>query len=425
MTNFEALTLGKVFGKRYTTILSSQQTDMNLTLIGNTWYAILMVPKQHRERVGRSKFQKSLQTGNKSLAQQRAQPLLAAWRQIIGRGDNWEQRAIEVSALRSVDFMTYAEAKSAVLSQVLADTKPSTMNRAFELEAIMSGKKILLVSYRQRFQTFLESKNKLQTVQIRMRDIDVFLAEFSTPEDVNKQTLNEWFKKLRLTKTDGSIKRTLVAVKDFWGLVAELEDLPQMEFKLPKLDAVPSKQTQRQAFTDGELLTLLEASRTAGKHADSLYKCIKIGMYSGMRVEEICRLQRTNIIQEDVLLFDIRDSKTAAGVRRIPVHHELLPLLKDLPERYLIESTPDKAGRRSNTVVQAFSKLKNRLGFGANKTFHSIRHTVNTKLMQSGKILVVNELIGHANSKSNQGLNTYYHGADIQELSALIHSIRY
>lgn len=399
---------------------------MNLTLIGNTWYAVLMVPKQHRERVGRSKFQKTLQTGNKSLAQQRAQPLLAAWRQIIGTGDNWEQRALEVSALRSMDFMTYAEAKAAVLSQVLTDTKPATINRAFELEAIMSGKKILLASYRERFQTFLESKNKLQTIQIRLLDIDVFLSEFSTPEDVNKQSLNDWYKKLRLTRTDGSIKRILVAVKSFWSLVSELEDLPQIEFKLPQLNAVPSKRTQRQAFTDTELLTLLQASRTAGKHADSLYTCIKIGMYSGMRVEEICRLQRTNIIEpQGVLSFDITDSKTAAGVRRIPVHPELLALLKDLPDGYLIDANTDKAGRRSNSIVLRFSRLKTELGFGTDKTFHSIRHTVNTKLMQSGKILAVNEILGHANSKNNQGLNTYYHGAGLQELSALIQSIRY
>ena len=85
----------------------------------------------------------------------------------------------------------------------------------------------------------------------------------------------------------------------------------------------------------------------------------------------------------------IRDAKTRAGLRTIPVHTRLQPvverLIGDRTDGYLLEGlTENKYGKRGDAIGKRFGKLKTRQGFGSQHVFHSLRHTLVSLLEEAG-----------------------------------------
>ena len=77
------------------------------------------------------------------------------------------------------------------------------------------------------------------------------------------------------------------------------------------------------------------------------------------------------------------EAKTKAGVRIVPIHPCLKPLIKKLAkdsnDGYLVtDQNNDTHGKKSNALSNRFNRLKVRPGFGFIKVFHSIRKTVIT-----------------------------------------------
>jgi integrase len=206
--------------------------------------------------------------------------------------------------------------------------------------------------------------------------------------------------------------------EDYKGVIAPFErhDLPQRKGKV-KLE------TQRIDFELSELSTLHAAAHTKKLH--SLADLILLGAYSGARIEELCQLRTENIIDEDgVQSFDIVDSKTAAGIRVVPVHPALKALVKrlmdDSKDGYLVPSdSKNKYGIRSDLMSKAFGRLKTSLGFGKYQVFHSIRKTVVTQLSRAGVTgPLIAELVGHETGTVT--FDNYHQGASAaQKLEAI------
>ena len=141
-----------------------------------------------------------------------------------------------------------------------------------------------------------------------------------------------------------------------------------------------------------------------------------IGLFTGMRIEEICQLHLEDIYPKDgIWIFDLfekrKDShrKTPAGKRYIPLH----PLLKDelnLPgwkeylennghKRVFPELQKDKNGKYSRRPSKWFNeRYKNQIKLDdpEGKVFHSFRHTFIDHLKQNGADpIVMHELDGH------------------------------
>jgi integrase len=76
---------------------------------------------------------------------------------------------------------------------------------------------------------------------------------------------------------------------------------------------------------------LIEAAKAAEDGA--LADLITLGAYTGARIEELCALQWAEV-QLDAApgraSFQIVDSKTEAGIREVPIHSALRPVLKRL-----------------------------------------------------------------------------------------------
>jgi len=143
-----------------------------------------------------------------------------------------------------------------------------------------------------------------------------------------------------------------------------------------------------------------------------------IGLFSGMRIEEICQLHLEDLRKEDgVWVFDINAKtedkrlKTPSSARVVPIHPFLLDELR-LIQR--VESLRDKGEQRlfpelerlrdgySQRVSKWFNdRYKKRCGIVKTekmKDFHSFRHTFINALKQNRKVdaYIISELVGHS-----------------------------
>lgn len=159
--------------------------------------------------------------------------------------------------------------------------------------------------------------------------------------------------------------------------------------------------TERKAFAVDDVVKLYEAAKKQ-KNRETLADLILLGAYTGARIEELCRLKTSDIIQEEgIQCFSIKDAKTAAGDRSIPVHPKLLHvverLVKQSEDGYLIKSTSgNKYGNRSDALSKQFGRLKTDLGYNSQFVFHSFRKTVITQLQRSDVPgILIAAIVGH------------------------------
>jgi integrase len=174
---------------------------------------------------------------------------------------------------------------------------------------------------------------------------------------------------------------------------------------------------KRDAFTAEELKTLFGSPMYTGHSSahrrdvpgavvvkDFKYWFPLIGLHTGMRVEEIAKLRKDEVRQEDgVWCFDIKKAKTKAGERLVPIHPRLIALgfldhvqsVKD--ERLWPELTPNSEGLYSHRFVVWFPEYRRLIGIDREGlVFHSFRHTFVSRLEEAGVDNVkIARIVGH------------------------------
>lgn len=110
-----------------------------------------------------------------------------------------------------------------------------------------------------------------------------------------------------------------------------------------------SKTTKRQAFSKGDFNKLRQACADSDSVVGDL---VMLAGYTGARIEELCSLKLTEVGPDR---FTIKDAKTDAGQREIPIHSKIAGLVDDLSKNstdgYLFSDlTSSKYGNRSNAI---------------------------------------------------------------------------
>lgn len=160
-----------------------------------------------------------------------------------------------------------------------------------------------------------------------------------------------------------------------------------------------------------------------------------IGIYTGARLGEIAQLHLNDIRQQDgIWCFDINDEgatknlKAPASRRLVPIHSELLQtglldyvqLMKDQNVERLFPdfsySPKNGWGRQQSRWFN--ERLLVELGLKTSTlVFHSLRHTVNTRLLQAGIAdPIVKAIIGHEQEGMTQR-QYFKEGYTLQQLN--------
>lgn len=177
---------------------------------------------------------------------------------------------------------------------------------------------------------------------------------------------------------------------------------------------------ERKAFNKDDLNKLFESKeyQKGFKHSYQYWLPI-IGLYTGMRLEEICRLQTDNFKKHDgidcieIIGDDNWRGKTSAALRKIPIHPKLVELglldyvegLKANDKIRLFEELAPVKGEYGAAASKWFARYRKRCGIDeSGKVFHSFRHTLANELKQKKVPLeVAQAILGHESDSMSYG----------------------
>ena len=152
-----------------------------------------------------------------------------------------------------------------------------------------------------------------------------------------------------------------------------------------------------------------------------------VSLYSGMRLDEICNIQKT-VINDNC--FKVLEGKTKASRRKIPIHPALKPLverfLDSKEEVYLIKGI--KSGgydnKRSWNFQKKLGRLRKKIGIPEGVVFHTLRNTFATHMENAGvPVNHISQLMGHEDS--HMALTVYSGGLVIECLVESIKKLTY
>jgi integrase len=151
------------------------------------------------------------------------------------------------------------------------------------------------------------------------------------------------------------------------------------------------------------------------------YFCILLGLITGCRISEITSLEVSQIKAEPVPHINIVDSKTMAGVRKVPIPQSVYNELKTfMPAKGKIFKYKDRLGKGSgNAVSQKFKRHMLAIGVLRDKlVFHSLRKYLNHfMLSEAVQIEARCQFFGH--ELDNVNVTTYAREYTIQDLAKL------
>lgn len=238
-----------------------------------------------------------------------------------------------------------------------------------------------------------------RTIEQYSKDVRLFIEMFPVVEDVSNKAVRLWMDALSAKGvTNNTQSRILKACRHYWRYVSrdQIKGLVEDPFHQVILADKAKQKTPRAVFEPHEIVALWAMARD--RQDNVLADLIILGAYTGARIDALCRLMVKDVAAD---VLSIIDAKAIAGVRTVPIHRQIKPVIKRLTESaadaYLLPGLSlDKFGDRSNKMSGRFSKLKTKMGHGRLKVFHSLRHTLVAAMANAGVLpFHITAIVGH------------------------------
>lgn len=213
---------------------------------------------------------------------------------------------------------------------------------------------------------------------------------------------------------------------------------------------------KRIRWNDEQLQTLMNSSWNSPTISKKTFGYIVgLGSYTGMRLEEICRIRIQDIIEiRGIPCIFIQDHearknrpweawtpKTEAGERIVPIGQSLInsgflrfvEKQKNKKQYYLFSELKfsGKDKKRSDGFQQSFSRFKLRKKIPKGVDFHSFRHNVSTKLrnlpdgINGLRESWIDDFLGHEGQNKSVGNVVYLDMIDVENLKKVADSVVY
>jgi integrase len=262
----------------------------------------------------------------------------------------------------------------------------------------------LISSWREFLKTQLDKEKTIDSHISRVRKIAKYLTENNM--DLSFDSVHSFIKNSGLSKK--TITNYLWSGSNLWDWAKQYNPTfkkrqkdnqnPFSGHRLPRNKAAQGQ--IRKAFSRVEIEAIYTA--VIQEEKTELSKLITIAAYTGMRLEEIGRIQKDDITYSENHPYSIHipEAKSEAGIRDVPIHPAIAELIASLvlksEDSYLIKGKPNKYGERLGYLSKQFGRIKKKLGFSNEYAFHSIRKTTATELQQAGvDALTLPAILGH------------------------------
>lgn len=174
------------------------------------------------------------------------------------------------------------------------------------------------------------------------------------------------------------------------------------------------KVVERKIFTTDEINTLFDNLDSDNRFIKKMSYATLILIYTGLRIGELMNLKTKDVDLENNIL-SIIESKTIAGIRKVPISEKIINLFKDNIDYSKEYFLYNKKGGQYNYVnfFQQFQTMLELLNLERH-TIHDTRHTFATLLNNANaNSTSIIKLIGHSDFSMTE--NVYTH-KDIEEL---------
>lgn len=268
-----------------------------------------------------------------------------------------------------------------------------------------------------------------------VRRLGDWLATRPSGDDINAvngRAADEFAESLTAGRSTATLNSLISALSAYWDWMRRrrlVESNPWVGQARRVVDR--SLNANKRPFTDDEVVRLLSGSASA-----TLHDMMRLAALSGMRMTEIGNLRVGDIEGE---AFVVRESKTAAGRRSVPVHPDLEQLVArrtagKSPTDYLIEeltAPPSRQQRRGGKVGEWFTAYRRDLELDARQDgrrqsdidFHSFRRWFITKAEQAENAEpLIQAVVGH--KRPGVTLGTYSAGPSAAQRRAVVRSVR-
>ncbi|WP_368563717.1 tyrosine-type recombinase/integrase [Pseudoxanthomonas sp. UTMC 1351] len=411
---------------------------------GTIWYAQLFVPLDHQNAVGAKVLTQSLGTSDKAEAnrlkhavlaemqrriqgarvatppanaQADAEALLAAALELRSGVDSSEdadnaERAFDAG----LDYFLDSQARKHGVDEhghpLLPAAALGTIRRAHKA---ISG--TLADTLGQRVEAYLSERSgplRVRTVDEKRRHLMSFAEWFGVDRactDVTRRDAGRYVETViqRRTRTlpdnttailsESARAKETSSLRSFFEWVmlrGVIDSNPFDRMSTSMRTSKRGKEKARRPWKPEELAKVLRGC----PEGDPLWALAALGAYTGARLEEIAQLKASDVDKKALV---IREGKTGAASRRVPIHPVISPLVTKLaantPDGYLIPGllTSGRDQLRGAQIGKRFQTLRRTVGLADPRlVFHSFRNTVATQLGEAGVPLpIVQWIIGH------------------------------
>ncbi|WP_338966224.1 site-specific integrase [Fusobacterium nucleatum] len=249
----------------------------------------------------------------------------------------------------------------------------------------------------------------LRNVGNQLKKLEVFNNE--KIKDLKLYTLQKFFDDLDSAYGSKLALRSALNMIFEFALKNEFIETNRIKFiELGKNEKV----VERKNFTADEINILFDNLDSDNRFIKKMSYATLILIYTGLRIGELMNLKTEDIDLENNIL-SITESKTIAGIRKVPISEKIINLFKDNIDYSKEYFLYNKKGGQYNYVnfFQQFQTMLELLNLERH-TIHDTRHTFATLLNNANaNSTSIIKLIGHSDFSMTE--NVYTH-KDIEEL---------
>ncbi|XGU48048.1 tyrosine-type recombinase/integrase [Fusobacterium necrophorum subsp. funduliforme] len=260
-----------------------------------------------------------------------------------------------------------------------------------------------VISFREIFDKWFQSrKDKLseRTLQVYISMYNVHLEQLSD-ENFKELKYEEWQEFINSVSSKTSAHLIKAILKGIYSYAMKMEIVDRDYSNLIEIGKAERK-VHRRVFTEEEIKILWKHTK------DKYVKGTIILLFTGLRIGELLKVEKEKVFYEE--RYFITGSKTTTGKNRIiPIHNEILPIIKELLEtdgKYLIG---DENGKKIkyDDFRKHFNKFLKEFGIEEH-TLQDTRHTFISMMDTIGaNKVIMTKIVGHKHVETSEKVYTH------------------
>jgi integrase len=273
---------------------------------------------------------------------------------------------------------------------------------SFKIEEVEPQKKVFLKEFIQEFLEYSQSRKAYTTFQ---RDRLVFKGFLAFTGDISLDSIDKRLVDQFLQERVKLLKKTTVNI-DLRHLKAAFSKSVEWGYiqinPVKGLKPISIPQSAPKYFTELQFQKVLNAIDFA-----PLKEIVVFAANTGVRISELINLAWTdvNFNNMTIRISNKDDFETKSKRERtIPLNETAYDVLSGIERKGdYIFSRLDGQKRDKHFISRSFKKCLKKAGLGEGYSFHSLRHTFASQLVQKGiSLYMVQKLMGHANIKTTE-----------------------